>query len=75
MIIEEKTTKCPHCLKPLTWLSHTKQWTSNGEIDEFTFQCEQCKVQYMFRNDELTEKPPSRNPAPLDVLLRLVDRA
>jgi transposase-like protein len=61
MRIEDQSTKCPNCKKPLTWLSHVKRYSKLQAIHEFNFRCQSCKREYQFKDDQLTEKAPERN--------------
>jgi nitrite reductase/ring-hydroxylating ferredoxin subunit len=61
MRFEDQSTKCPNCKGPLTWLSHVKQWKEGRQVDEFTFRCEPCNREYLFRDDQVTEKRQGRD--------------
>ena len=63
MQFEDKSTQCPNCQKPLTWISHIKRWEKPREIHEFNFNCGSCNRKFQFRDDQLVEKPPERDPA------------
>jgi Zn finger protein HypA/HybF involved in hydrogenase expression len=61
MRFEDKRTKCSRCKTPLIWLSHIKRWEQDRQVDEFTFHCEKCKREYLYKNDEIVEKGTERN--------------
>ena len=63
MQFEDKSTQCPNCQKPLIWISHIKRWEKPREIHEFNFNCGSCNRKFQFRDDQLIEKPPERDPA------------
>jgi C4-type Zn-finger protein len=56
MLIEDQSTKCPNCQKPLTWLSHVKRFPQPEAIHEFNFRCESCNREYQFKNNQLVGK-------------------
>jgi len=62
MLFEDQSTKCPNCRNNLTWMSHIKRWEQTRQVHEFQFQCESCKREYLFKDDQIIEKRPNRNP-------------
>jgi endogenous inhibitor of DNA gyrase (YacG/DUF329 family) len=60
MQVEDKSTQCPNCQKPLTWLSHSTRW-EEIPIYEFDFSCGSCNRRFQFKDNQLTEKRPQRN--------------
>jgi hypothetical protein len=64
MLIEDQTTKCPHChcKESLNWESHVKRWKDGREVDEFSFSCWKCSREYLFRDGELKELGVERDP-------------
>jgi hypothetical protein len=61
MLVEDQSTKCPNCQKPLTWLSHVKRYPQPEAIHEFNFRCDSCNREYQFKDNHLTEKAHERN--------------
>ena len=62
MLIEDQSTNCPNCKKPLTWKSIIKHWEQGKLVDEFSFSCESCKREYQFKEGQLIEKRPLQDP-------------
>jgi len=63
MLFEDKSTKCPACKGPLIWQSHITRSEETEQVHEFTFQCGSCNREYHYRDFELKEKRPKRDPA------------
>jgi hypothetical protein len=61
MLIEDTSTKCPHCKIALTWKSHIKRWEHGRCIHEFTFRCESCRREYLLKDDQVVEKKQGRD--------------
>jgi hypothetical protein len=61
VLIEDQSTKCPKCKNALTWKSHEKIWTKDRELDQFTFTCNSCNRDYLFKDDVICEKPHDRD--------------
>ena len=61
MLFEDKSTKCPNCQSPLTWLSHDVRFEKPREIHEFNFRCEHCRREYRFKDGELLTKGHERD--------------
>jgi transposase-like protein len=61
MRFEDKTTKCPNCQSPLTWLSHDVRFDKPREIHEFNFRCDQCNGEYQFKDGQLAAKALERD--------------
>ncbi|MGA8857746.1 MAG: hypothetical protein WB643_11350, partial [Candidatus Bathyarchaeia archaeon] len=62
MFIEDQSTKCPKCKNALTWKSHERIWTEEREVHQFTFRCDSCNREYLFKDDKIIEKTHGRNP-------------
>jgi uncharacterized protein YbaR (Trm112 family) len=62
VLIEDQSTKCPKCKNDLTWKSHEKIWTKERELDQFTFICNSCSREYLFKDDVIIEKTHGRDP-------------
>jgi RNase P subunit RPR2 len=56
MLFEDKSTKCPNCQCPLTWLSYDVRFEKTGEIHEFNFRCDKCSREYHFNVELLIDK-------------------
>ncbi|MGA8856305.1 MAG: hypothetical protein WB643_03955 [Candidatus Bathyarchaeia archaeon] len=39
-----------------------KIWTKEREAHQFTFRCDSCNGEYLFKDDEVIEKTHGRNP-------------
>jgi len=61
VLIEDESTKCPKCGNSLTWKSHEKIWTKERELDQFTFRCDSCNREYLFKDDTIIEKTHGRD--------------
>jgi endogenous inhibitor of DNA gyrase (YacG/DUF329 family) len=59
MLFEDKSTQCPNCQKPLTWISHSIRWVKTP-IHEFNFSCGSCNRKFDFEDNQLTERQPQR---------------
>lgn len=62
MLFEDKSTQCPNCQKPLIWISHSTRWEKTP-IHEFNFSCGSCNRKYQFKDNQLAQIRPQRNPA------------
>jgi hypothetical protein len=62
MSFDGHLTKCTNCKSPLAWQSHVKRWEQASELQEFTFLCNSCKREYMFKDDKFIEKELVRDP-------------
>lgn len=61
MLVEDKSTSCQNCTKKLTWTSHSKTWENGKQVDELTFECDDCHRQYSFKEGKLSEKRTERD--------------
>jgi len=43
------------------WLSRTRRWLEDRQVDEFDFRCNICKVEYRFSDGKLRLKEPKRD--------------
>jgi ribosomal protein S27AE len=62
VLVERQLTKCPNCKNSLTWQSHVKRWEKSRQVQEFTFLCQTCNREYLFKDDKIVEKRPRRDP-------------
>lgn len=51
----------PACESGLSWKNHVKRWEQGREVSEFTFLCESCKGEYLFKDDQVIEKRLGRD--------------
>lgn len=58
---EDPLTRCPNCKGSLTWKSHSTAYLNDHPVHEFTFRCEPCNREYLYRDGELQEKRMGRD--------------
>jgi len=61
MQVEDNSTRCPECLKPLFWLGHNMRRREGGDTEVFSFGCDGCKREYLYLDGQLTEKKRERD--------------
>ena len=61
MLVEDTSTKCRECGKPLVWLGHLKRGRDEGGLEEFRFGCDACKREYVYVDGRLSEKRKERD--------------
>jgi Zn finger protein HypA/HybF involved in hydrogenase expression len=61
VLVEDKSTKCPKCNNALTLKSYQKIWTKQREVHQFSFTCNSCNREYLFKDDVIIEKMQSRD--------------
>ena len=61
MLIEDNSTKCRTCRKPLVWLNHFKRGREEGGAEEFIFGCDACKREFVYVEGRLSEKWKERD--------------
>lgn len=70
MLIEDQSTKCPKCKNALTWKSHERIWTKDREVHQFTFRCDSCNREYLFKDNGIIEKTNVRDPVAESTAIR-----
>lgn len=61
MQFKDKLSECAYCNKPLVWVSRITRWYEDRKIQDFTFRCDVCKREFLYRDNRLFEKKPVRN--------------
>jgi len=56
LLVEETTTKCLECARPLVWLGHRTGGREEGGGEEFRFVCDACKREYLYLAGRLSKK-------------------
>jgi len=60
--IEDNSTNCFYCHKPLVWISRSKQLNQDREVYEFGFRCDSCNREFRFTDGKLKELKAQRDP-------------